>query len=155
MATILAGVCAVPPADVGSPSWNESRDSIFDAFQKQRDRAAAIDAGTREPIGETARRIHGLPDGVPYPPAWRLDPAERADDYLRRLYDVGDLRALGYCRDCGGAITLRQVGRCVYSEPCGHYRAQGDLKRILAFRAERLKKISEERKAALMALIGR
>jgi hypothetical protein len=83
------------------------------------------------------------------------DPQGWASDYLREHVDQNDLKALGYCATCGGAITLRQVGRCVYSEPCGHYRAQGDIARIQQFSERARARITPEREAALLALIGR
>lgn len=82
------------------------------------------------------------------------DPDGWANEWLRKEYDHGDLRALGYCRDCGRPISLRQTGRCVYSEPCGHYRAQGDLNKMRPYIKRRVQSISPERRAALLKLIG-
>lgn len=37
----------------------------------------------------------------------------------------------GECSDCGTKVTaVRQVGRCVYAEPCGHRVGQGDAKQV-------------------------
>lgn len=83
------------------------------------------------------------------------DPRAWADDFLRRHSDVADLRALGICATCAQHITLRQVGRCVYGAPCGHYRAQGQLSRMTPFIQQRLGRITPERKAALLALVER
>lgn len=83
------------------------------------------------------------------------DPQGWASDYLREVVDRNDLHALGYCVTCGQPVTFRQVGRCVYSEPCGHYRAQGDLSRITAYRQAARAKITPERERSLLALIGR
>lgn len=77
-----------------------------------------------------------------------------ADEYLWQMADKSDLRALGFCRECGMIVSLQQVGRCVYTE-CDHYRAQGDVRRMRRFLAERRKKITPERTLALLALIGR
>lgn len=81
------------------------------------------------------------------------DPRAWADEYRRRVSDVADLRALGLCATCGRPIVLRQAGRCVYSVPCGHYRAQGDLSRMQPFIAQRLSRITPDRKAALLAIL--
>jgi hypothetical protein len=82
------------------------------------------------------------------------DPDGWADEWLRASYDASDLRALGYCRTCGQKIELRQFGRCVYSSPCGHYRAQGDLKRMQPYIATRGARITPERRASLLKIIG-
>jgi hypothetical protein len=81
------------------------------------------------------------------------DPEGWANEWLRKEYDRGDLRALGFCFDCGRPMTLRQIGCCVYSEPCDHYRAQGQLTRMRPYIAKRLAKITPERRAALLALV--
>lgn len=83
------------------------------------------------------------------------DPQRWAEHVVRRDADEADLRTLGYCRDCGGAVTLIQVGACVYGEPCGHYRAQGNLPRIRAWHDKNLATITPERRASLLKLIGR
>jgi hypothetical protein len=83
------------------------------------------------------------------------DAAGWASDYLREHVDQSDLRALGYCPTCGQPITLRQIGRCVYDEPCGHHRAQGDLRRIQAYLTGARAKITPERERSLLTLIGR
>lgn len=83
------------------------------------------------------------------------DPQGWASDYLREVCDRNDLKALGYCATCGQPITLRQVGRCVYGEPCGHYRAQGELRRIQPYIARNRARLTPERERALLALIGR
>jgi hypothetical protein len=83
------------------------------------------------------------------------DPEGWASEYLREMADHNDLRALGYCETCGQPITLRQIGRCVYSEPCGHHRAQGDLRRIQAYLTAARAKITPERERSLLTLIGR
>ncbi len=82
------------------------------------------------------------------------DPVEWADAYLRRHYDAADLRALGRCRTCGASIVLRQVGRCVISHPCGHYRAQGELKRMISFLEARRRELTPDRRASLLALLS-
>lgn len=82
------------------------------------------------------------------------DGAGWASDYLRSVVDGNDLRALGYCATCGRSITLRQIGRCVYSEPCDHYRAQGDLKRMQPYHEAARRRITPERRASLLELIG-
>lgn len=80
-----------------------------------------------------------------------------ADAYLRLHCDQADLRALGFCRTCGQPGALVQVGRCVYFGTCDHYRAQGDVEKMRKFQTEHfvLGKISTERQAALLALIGK
>lgn len=115
----------VLPANYGTPEWIE----------------------WRAPLVELARKR--LPDGS------EAEQVQWADDFLRREADRGDLRALGFCGDCGGSIKLCQVGRCVYGEPCGHYRAQGDLPRMQRFLDRSLATITPERRAALLALIHR
>ena len=88
--------------------------------------------------------------------AGRCAPSVRdLTDYLREVVDRNDLRALGYCYDCGQPITLRQIGRCVYSDPCDHYRAQGDLSRVRAAHERSRAKLTLERTRSLLALIGR
>lgn len=81
------------------------------------------------------------------------DPEGWADEYLWHSEDAADLRCLGRCVTCRGTITLRQVGRCVYSEPCGHHRAQGDLAKVLKFIERRRTQISSDRRIALMELV--
>ncbi|MDB4914084.1 MAG: hypothetical protein JWM95_1728 [Gemmatimonadetes bacterium] len=76
-----------------------------------------------------------------------------ASDYLRKDDDEADLRALGHCKQCGRGVTLRQVGRCVYTEPCGHYRAQGDIKKMQSYLDRRLAAMSPERRASVLALL--
>lgn len=82
-------------------------------------------------------------------------PEQWADDYLLKHEDAADLRALGYCAECGRPGELRAAGRCVYFEPCGHHRAQGDIRKMLPYMERRRATMSPERRAALLALIGR
>ena len=82
------------------------------------------------------------------------NPERWADDYLRHHADEADLRALGYCRGCGSPGALRQVGRCVYWSSCDHYRAQGDLRKMQPYLDARRRKMSPERRAALLAMVG-
>jgi hypothetical protein len=84
----------------------------------------------------------------------RDDAEALADEYLWHVADKADLRALGFCRECGMIVSLQQIGRCVYTE-CDHYRAQGDVRRMRRFLAARRAKITPERTIALLALIGR
>lgn len=146
--------CAVPPVGHGSSEWQDSRRTILEVFEGQRDRAAAIDAGVQPPFADSARRLHGLAEGVPYPPEWTRDPEARADEYLWQHADEAELRALGYCRRCGRETRLEQVGRCVYTT-CGHYRAQGDVRRMQRYLDELRGKIGAERRTALLTLIDR
>ncbi len=96
----------------------------------------------RKPLEEVAARR-----GEADPVAW-------ADHHLRRHEDAADLRALGRCQTCGAPITLRQVGKCVYSEPCGHHRAQGELRKMLPYIDRRRRQLSPERRASLLELLG-
>lgn len=82
-----------------------------------------------------------------------VDPEQWADDYLREHHDAADLRALGRCRECRASIVLRQSGRCVVSHPCGHYRAQGDLKIMQTFLDTRRRNLTAERRASLLQLV--
>lgn len=82
------------------------------------------------------------------------NPEAWANEWLRAERDQGDLRALGYCRQCHQPITLRQVGRCIYSEPCGHYRAQGELKRVAPYIVKRQARLTPARRTSLLKLIG-
>lgn len=82
------------------------------------------------------------------------DPVAWADHHLRRHEDAADLRAIGRCLECGASITLRQVGKCVYAEPCGHWRAQGDFRKMLPFIDKRRRQLTKERRASLLELIG-
>lgn len=84
-----------------------------------------------------------------------VDPVAWADANLRRHIDASDLRALGRCRDCGQPITLRQTGKCVYAEPCGHWRAQGELRKMLPYIERARRNLTPERRASLLELIGR
>jgi hypothetical protein len=62
--------------------------------------------------------------------------AERAADKARVdqathawLREAGTRQAHGQCVHCGVALTgKRQVGRCIYSEPCGCRQGQGILR---------------------------
>jgi hypothetical protein len=39
--------------------------------------------------------------------------------------------AANQCGDCGTPVTaVRQLGRCVYLEPCGHRHGQGNAKQV-------------------------
>jgi hypothetical protein len=114
----------VRPADFGTPAWEE----------------------WVEPLVELAKKK--------FPEASTDEQRMWADRFLLEASDEGDLRALGYCRHCGGRVTLRQVGHCVYTEPCGHYRAQGELRRMQPYLNQRRNTISAERRAALLALIS-
>lgn len=82
------------------------------------------------------------------------DPVAWAENYLRRDSDRADLRALGRCLDCGQPMVLRQIRRVIVMEPCGHWRAHGDLKKVGRFLEERRRKLSPERRASLLELIG-
>lgn len=55
--------------------------------------------------------------------------SERAVQALMQRFR--DRSARGECTDCGAKIAeVRQVGRCVYAEPCGHRVGQGDADRV-------------------------
>lgn len=82
------------------------------------------------------------------------DPVAWADYMLRRHYDAADLRALGRCLECGVPITLRQYHGVVVAEPCGHYRAHGQLGKIGKFLEGRRRKLTPERRASLLELVG-
>lgn len=81
------------------------------------------------------------------------DPVAWADNYLRHDQDAADLRALGRCLVCKAPIMLRQYRRVVVMEPCGHYRAHGELAKMGKFMEGRRVKMTPERRAALLALV--
>jgi hypothetical protein len=118
-------LATVPPSSFGSAEWIADRAPLLELAAKR------VPNGTAEQV------------------------AQWADEFLWEHADVADLRALGFCAKCGREITLRQVGRCVYSEPCGHYRAQGELARIQAYLTRSLAAMSAERRAAVLRLVGR
>jgi len=58
-----------------------------------------------------------------------IEESERAVQALMQRFR--DRSARGECTDCGAKIAeVRQVGRCVYAEPCGHRVGQGDADRV-------------------------
>lgn len=85
--------------------------------------------------------------GEAQPEAW-------AEAYLHHDRDREDLRALGFCLDCGVRIVLRQFGKVVSSVPCGHVRIHGDLKRITKRLDDRRAKMPADRVASVLELIG-
>jgi hypothetical protein len=117
-------LATVPPGNYNTPEWAEWALPL---------------------VAIAARRLPNGPDE---------DRARWIDEFLWAHCDEADLRALGYCRACGRAITLQQVGRCVYTE-CNHYRAQGNLFEMQRFLARARAKITPARAAALLQLIGR
>jgi hypothetical protein len=77
-----------------------------------------------------------------------------ADEFLWRDADAADTRALGYCYGCGARGALKEVIRgIVYFCPCGAFRAHGDVKKMQRFLDKRRQQMSEERKAAVLALL--
>lgn len=78
---------------------------------------------------------------------------EWAEEHAWRDLDAMDLRALGYCYHCGRPGVLRKIGQCVYFCFCGGFRAYGDVKRMRAFLERRVKAMTPERRAALLALV--
>lgn len=61
-------------------------------------------------------------------------PEEIAADeaaWNKRLDEMRDNARKGLCNACGVKTTsVRQVGRCVYADPCGHRIGQGDAKQV-------------------------
>ena len=48
-----------------------------------------------------------------------------------RLNEFRERGKRGECTDCGQKITaVRQVGSCVYADPCGHRIGQGDARAV-------------------------
>lgn len=82
------------------------------------------------------------------------DPQAWAEYHVRRDYDRADLRALGRCLDCGQPMSLRQIRRVIVMEPCGHWRAHGDLRKVGRFLEERRRKMTPERRASVLELVG-
>lgn len=82
------------------------------------------------------------------------DPDAWAENYVRHDYDKMELRALGRCLECGQHVILRQYKGVVVSDPCGHYRAHGNLSKIVRFLEERRRKLTPERRASLLQLVG-
>lgn len=67
-------------------------------------------------------------------PHWQPYTQEEIDETEARIASViGKLNALtsgesNECLVCGGKVSaLRQVGRCVYADPCGHRQYQGSV----------------------------
>ncbi len=53
---------------------------------------------------------------------WRPMTDEENATVLKYLKDLAEDR----CPRCGSAVlTMKQIGRCVYGEPCGHRLYQG------------------------------
>ena len=48
-----------------------------------------------------------------------------------RIAELDERLKRGECGECGvKTASVRQVGRCVYAEPCGHRIGQGDAKQV-------------------------
>lgn len=53
------------------------------------------------------------------------------DAFNARLDEMRERTKRGECSTCGQKATrARQVGKCVYLDPCGHRVGQGDAKRV-------------------------
>lgn len=51
--------------------------------------------------------------------------------WAARIEEIGARTKRGECSDCGTKVTaVRQAGKCVYAEPCGHRLGQGDAKQV-------------------------
>lgn len=86
------------------------------------------DPDSASPAGPTcaSRRFPTLEEARAEAAEWDHKTAE----FTQRL-------ALGHCTECGDVSTdWRQIGPCIYAQPCGHRVAQGDAKR---YRADVLK----------------
>lgn len=51
--------------------------------------------------------------------------ARREEEIAAAMRQFGEDLAAGRCPACHQSATKRQVGRCVYGEPCGHRMYQG------------------------------
>lgn len=52
---------------------------------------------------------------------------QRGREVEARLLERAERRSNGLCPTCGESMRERQVGKCVYADPCGHRIGQGEV----------------------------
>ena len=76
---------------------------------------------------------------LPTKEEWEQEKKEQTQAVKTFLTQMKDREAKGLCWQCGKALTAkRQVGRCIYAEPCGCRLGQGTLRDGAGKRVARL-----------------